>query len=174
MTKLFNKFAFVTASTVISFAVVNTNSVNAVSITYDFEVTIDSGSLDGQIFPGSFTFENSSLLGSGEEFLSVSDLSFTFQGVSYTEADSPEAAFLDSDFLGLNFSPDPSFSFIPGFFDLEEAFFTYDFQTGADDAGAGDISYIINSEMTGVPEPSNILVSLAAMGLGMFFKRKLK
>ena len=166
MTHLFNKLSFLAASTVLGLTVINTNAVHAALITYDAEVTIDSGVLTGQTYLGSFQFDDSGLTGINEEFLSVSAVSFNFNGTDYTESDGfPEVVFFDGEFLGLSFSTDVQFSFIPGFFDLSEAFFVYDIPEGS---GTGDINYSV------VPEPLTILGAMTALGFGSVFKRKLK
>ncbi|MDJ0598374.1 MAG: PEP-CTERM sorting domain-containing protein [Crocosphaera sp.] len=165
MTNLFNKFALMSASTFLCLTV----PVHAASITYNFEVSIDSGSLAGETYTGSFIFDDSGLTGIGDEFLSVSRISFDFDGVNYTETDDsfgPEVLFFDGDFLGLSFSTDAEFSLIPGFFELEEALFSYNLPGQVD--GAGDVNYNL------VPEPLTILGTVTALGLGGFFKRKLK
>ncbi|MDJ0662459.1 MAG: PEP-CTERM sorting domain-containing protein [Crocosphaera sp.] len=167
MTRLFNKFSFFATSTVLSLTVINANPVNAALINYDIEVTIDSGFLAGETYFGSFQFEDSGLIGIDEEFLSVSAISFNFNGTNYTETDGfPEVVFFDGEFLGLSFSTDAKFSFIPGFFDLSEAYFTYDIPGEMN--GVGDINYSL------VPEPLTILGAMTALGLGSAFKRKLK
>ncbi len=165
MTNLFEKFSFVAASTVISLTVIHSHPVNAASVIYNFEVSIDSGFLASETYSGTFSFDDSGLIGIGEEFLSVSDLTFNFNGTEYNEADGvPEVAFFDGDFLGLSFSIDAKFSLIPGFFDISEAEFFYEKLEGA---GAGDITY------NAIPEPLTILGTLSAIGFGSFFKRKL-
>ena len=87
----------------------------AASITYDFTVTPDVGPLLGESYSGSFTFDDSTLIGFDAEFITVDSLSFSFLGVDYTEADGalgePEVAFFDGSFLGLGFSED-GFSFV--------------------------------------------------------------
>ncbi|NEN90926.1 MAG: PEP-CTERM sorting domain-containing protein, partial [Okeania sp. SIO3H1] len=75
MTNIFQKLSFVATSAVLSLSVINANPVNAASIIYDFEVSIDSGVLDGETYSGFFEFDDSALTGIGEEFLSVSKLS---------------------------------------------------------------------------------------------------
>ena len=108
----------------------------AANITYDFTVNPTFGPLLGESYSGSFTFDDANLIGFGEEFISVDSFSFSFLGVDYTEADGapnePEVAFFDGSFLGLGFNED-DFSFVPGFFDLSEAFFTYDLASGSGD-----------------------------------------
>ncbi|MCH2248005.1 MAG: PEP-CTERM sorting domain-containing protein, partial [Crocosphaera sp.] len=71
MTNLFHKFSWITASTVLGLAVISASAVNAASITYDFEVNIDSGVLDGQSYTGFLTFDDSGVKGIDEEFLSI-------------------------------------------------------------------------------------------------------
>lgn len=164
MTNIFQKFSLVVTSTVLSLSVINTNPVNAASIIYDFEVNIDSGSLVGETYSGFFEFDDFGLTGTGQEFLPVSGISFNFLGVNYTETDGfPEAIFFDGDFLGLNFETDVEFSFLEGFFDLGEAFFTYDLP--GEGAGAGNIAYSLRQETpTSVPEPTAVF-SLLALGV---------
>ncbi|NEQ47640.1 MAG: hypothetical protein F6K00_30495 [Leptolyngbya sp. SIOISBB] len=139
---------------------------NAASVIYDFEVNNLDGSLAGETFSGFFEFDDSGLLGSGNEFLAVSDLSFSFfNGDIFTETDgTPEAAFLDGDFLGLSFSTDAEFSLIPGFFDLSEAFFSYD--TPVEGVGTGDIVYTLRDPDVSVPEPVSALALLVVGALG--------
>ena len=139
---------------------------SAANITYDFTVTPDVGPLLGESYSGSFTFDDSALIGFDAEFITVDSLSFSFLGVDYTEADGalgePEVAFFDGSFLGLEFSED-GFSFVPGFFDLSEAFFTYDLASGS---GAGDIIYTQIPDQKSVPEPASVLALLAIGAAG--------
>ena len=133
----------------------------AANITYDFTVNPTFGPLLGESYSGSFTFDDANLIGFGEEFISVDSFSFSFLGVDYTEADGapnePEVAFFDGSFLGLGFNED-DFSFVPGFFDLSEAFFTYDLASGS---GDGDIIYTQVPDQQSVPEPASVLALLA-------------
>ncbi|NEP89471.1 MAG: PEP-CTERM sorting domain-containing protein [Okeania sp. SIO2C2] len=163
MNNIFQKLSFVATSVVLGLAVINTNPVNAASIIYDFEVSIDSGVLDGETYSGFFEFDDSALTGIGEEFLSVSELSFDFLDVNYTETDGfPKVVFLDGDFLGLNFETDAEFSFIADFFDLSEAFFAYNIP--GQGAGAGDIAYNLRPDIpVSTPEPTAVF-SLLALG----------
>lgn len=175
MTNTFQKLALTTAGLALSFAVIDTNPAQATSITYDFEVFVDSGPLVNETYSGFFSYDDSELMGAGEEFLDVSTIAFNFLDTDFSETDDSsffgsEAAFFDGDFLGLSFSVDfpvnNSFSFIPGFFSLDEAFFAYDTEQGA---GAGDVTYS-KRPSTSVPEPGSTL-GLTLLGIGWLLKR---
>ena len=144
----------------------------AANITYDFTVTPDFGPLLGESYAGSFTFNDTNLIGFGEEFITVDSFSFSFLGVDYTEADGaaeePEATFFDGSFLGLGFSED-DFSFIAGFLDLSEAFFAYDLAAGS---GTGDIIYTQVPDQKSVPEPASVLALLAIGAAGATSARR--
>ena len=148
------------------------NQVNAATITYDIEVNNLDGSLSGDSFTGSFSFDDDSLLGSGDEFISVDNLSFDFLGTTYTENDDnsvlgAEATFFDGEFLGLSYSTDVEFSFVPGFFSLSDSFFAYDL--GSVDNGTGDITYTLrpsNPDPNPVPEPATIIGLLTTAIVG--------
>lgn len=175
MTNIFQKLSFVATTTVLTLSVINTNPVNAASIIYDFEVNNLDGSLAGETYSGFFEFDDSALIGSGDEFLSVSELSFDFLGVNYTETDGfPEAVFFDGDFLGFNFETDVEFSFVAGFSDSSEAFFAYDIP--GQGGGSGDIAYTLRPDTpVSTPEPTAVF-SLLALGVtgcsGVLRKRK--
>jgi hypothetical protein len=177
--KTCQKFFITTASLGLIFAMVNASPAQAATITYDFEVSIDSGLLLNEIYSGFFSFDNSTLSGVGEEYLSVSDLEFNFLGFDYTEADDSsffgsEVAFFDGDFLGLSFSTDTSFSFIPGFFAVDEAYFAYDVTNVG--AGAGNITYSLRASQPSksTPEPTSLitLLGLGTLAVGSQLKRK--
>jgi len=125
---------------------------------------LDSGHFLGQAFAGTFSFDDVTLSGSGEEWLAVDSLSLNFAGMDYTlaDADAPaEVSFLDGAFLGLSFSTtasrDPQISFVAGFSGLGEAFVAYDTSLGL--SGAGDAIY------APVPEPDAYALLLAGLGL---------
>lgn len=141
---------------------------------FDFAVYIDSGPLNYQSFFGSFNFDESEITGVGEEFLPVSQLTFSFLGSIFTENDdlfdTPEVSFLETEFLGLSFSAENSqvsFSFIPGFFEVSEASFAYQIIL-SDEQGFGKVTF------EQVPEPHSILGMVTAVGFGTFFKWKLR
>jgi hypothetical protein len=173
MTNAFQKFAVTSASAVFSFAALNANLTQAATVTYDFDVSVDSGPLLNETYMGSLSFDDSALSGSGSELLSLSDLTFNFLGIDYTEADDPNAdvEFLDGNFLGLSFSLNPTFSFVPGFSDVSEALFTYDIAQGA---GAGDATYNLRTGQTSVPEPASGIGLLTLTILGTVSRLKHK
>jgi hypothetical protein len=177
MINTFQRFTVATAGLALSLTTVGINLAQATTTTYDFEVFLDSGSLVSQTYSGFFSYDDSGLMGTGEEFLEVSAIKFNFLGLEFSEANNyslfaPEVAFFKGDFLGLSFSSDfaanNSFSFIPGFFSLEEAFFAYDIEQGA---GAGDVTYSLRPS-TSVPEPSAIF-GLSLLGIGWLLKKQI-
>jgi hypothetical protein len=138
--------------------------VRAASIT--FNVDNLSGTLSGERLSGSFMFNDAGLVGSGDESLPVSDLTFDFVGSTFTEANAiatPEAIFSNNQLLGLSYAvgtvgtDEIAFSFVPGFFNSDDALFAYD--TVSDGAGFGDVRY------SQVPEASTLLGSMTVLGL---------
>jgi hypothetical protein len=64
------------------------SSASASDVTYDFTVTATSGPLDGQVSSGTFTYD-SSVVDPGQDVNGsnlLTDLNFTWEGVSYTAA----------------------------------------------------------------------------------------
>jgi len=166
MTNIFQKLSFVVTTTVLSLSVINANPINAASITYDFEVNnIVGGFLVGETYSGFFEFDNSTLTGNNEESLSVSELSFNFLGVNYTEdsLSGTQAIFDNGDFLGLRFFgmlDDSMFSMLK----LQENDFTYATISGLDlIASSGDITY---TNTTTIPEPTAVFSLLALGAIG--------
>lgn len=131
---------------------------HAATISYNFTVDIISGPLDGDSFSGSLAYDDAALTTSGSELVDVENLSFNFQGIDYTEADGDAAVeFIDGEFLGLDFSPNPTFSFVPGFFDLSEASFVY---SVAGSGGLSNLNYTLVTDGgvdTTTPEPTALL-----------------
>ena len=171
MTNIFQKLSFVLTTTVLSLSVINANPINAASIIYDFEVNnLDSldSSLVGETYSGFFEFDDSTLTGINEEFLSVSELSFNFLGVNYTETDSlfgTTAIFFNGDFLGLSFLGS---SLDGGFLQLEEAYFMY-FSLEGEITGeiTGDITYTLSQNTPkSIPEPTAVFSLLALGAIG--------
>lgn len=158
----------------LTFGLVANHAESAMAATINYDITVNNldGSLAGNDFTGNFSFDDATLLGSGSEFLPVSDLSFEFQGTTFTEDDdnsaSAEVEFFDGELLGLSYSVDADFSFVPGFFDLSESFFAYDL--GGGDNGTGDVIYTLDTDDPNpgvVPEPSIVIGLLTTVALGI-------
>jgi hypothetical protein len=137
------------------------------TVSFEFIVDIVSGELVGDTFTGRFSYDGDAVTGVEDEFVALSSLRFDFQGQAYGLDDgTAEAAFFDGDFLGLSYSVDfparDAFSFLPGFFDLDEAFFAYE-APGGD--GIGAIAYTV------VPLPGALLLFASGV-LGVFGIRR--
>ena len=78
-----------TFSTVmLTMVAVNLPEVQAAPITYDFTVVVTEGSLAGNTFNGSFTYDDTMVEGVGTETLGVEDglkVNMNFLGENYTE-----------------------------------------------------------------------------------------
>ena len=142
----------------------------AAAETIDFEFTVDigSGALLGDTFAGSFSYDGTEVVGVDEEFVGLLSFDFDFQGTGFGLDDAiAEAVFFDGEFLGLSyivgFPAAVSFSFVPGFFSVDEAFFAYENPLGD---GDGSIVY------ARVPEPSTLL--LLVIGLAVLSWPKLR
>lgn len=139
-------------------------AAQAATQSWNVSGTLDSGHFTGQSFAGTFSFDDASLTGFGDEWLTVDNLALNFAGMDYTlaDADAPaEVSFFDGAFLGLSFSTtssrDPQISFVAGFSGLGDAFVAYDTSLGL--SGAGDAIY------APVPEPDTYALLLAGLGL---------
>lgn len=157
--------ALITATT-LALSTFSIQSAQAAIINYAFTVDIDSGVLNGQSYAGSFSYNDAGLTGIGNESVALSAINFNFLDVNYDQNDgtTPDALFLDNDFLGLSWSEDQvQFSFVPGFFDLDEAFFAYDIANGS---GAGDINFALQPEGDNIPESNSVIGLLLLGGLG--------
>ena len=139
---------------------------------YTFNGAVDSGSLIGETYSGSFSFDDAALSGIADEWLSVDNLAMSFMGSSYTQANvasgaAVEVGYQDGVFLGLSYSVDAvsiPFTFVAGYADASDAYFAYD--NGAGVAGAGSVNY------APVPEPRSWMLILAGVGLvGMMVER---
>lgn len=144
----------------------------AAPVNYNFNGAVDSGTLLGETYAGQFSFDDAALTGSGNEFLSVSSLSFNFLGNAFDQSNGvapPEAAFLEGVFLGLSFNVNafnPGFAAIPGFFDVAESYFAYD--NGAGSAGFGSLAYSVSA----VPEAETWTMLLPGLALVGYFARR--
>jgi hypothetical protein len=137
-------------------------------VNYTFSGTVDFGSLLGESYSGTASFDDAGLTGTGDESLPVSALTFSFHNGSFNQASgtaSPTADFLDGTFLGLSFEVtafDPDFSFISGSLDSSDAYFGYTPDNINNDPGYGSLVY--NLVIPGsVPVPG----TLALLGIGL-------
>lgn len=149
--------------------ILTTTPAAATVMDFEFTVDISSGALLGDTFAGNFTYDETEVFGVDEEFIGLLSFEFDFLGTSFGLNDAvAEAAFFDGEFLGLSYIVDfpapVSFSFIPGFFSVDEAFFSYENPIGD---GEGSIAY--TQAYTQVPEPSTLL--LLVIGLGILLSR---
>lgn len=131
-------------------------SAQAALQTWNFSGTVESGSLLGQSYAGTFSFDDAGLTGSaGTEYLGVSSLNMTFNSTAYTLVDelSPsEVAFENGGFLGMTFSA-ANFTFIPGLgSSVNDAYLALD-------DGTANVIY------APVPEPRDWMLMLAGIGL---------
>ena len=145
--------------------ILSTTPAAADVIDFEFTVDITSGALLGDVFAGNFTYDETEVVGVDEEFVGLLSFEFDFLGTNYGLGDAiAEAAFFNGEFLGLSYIVDfpapVSFSFVPGFFSVDEAFFAYEDPIGD---GEGSIAY------TQVPEPSTLL--LLVIGLAVLLSR---
>lgn len=174
------KLAIATAGLGLSFSLINLDSARAATVTYSVEGTVMTGELIGESYSGSFNYDDSSLTEMGDEFLPISDLSFTFLSETFTVGDAsvpPEAIFFDGEFLGVEYEvvvnnpafPVADFALTTGF-GISEAAFTYTPRVGA--AGAGDLIYTQAASAT-VPESSPVfgLLIFGFFGAGYFLKK---
>jgi hypothetical protein len=151
-----------------------TSSAQASLLGYSFTGTVDSGSLNGEILNGQFTFNDAALTHSGFESLSLLSFSLDFHAANFSLANAdtaPSVDFQDGTFLGLSYTDssfDPGFSLVSGFIDTSDAYFAYT-PTGLSAAGFGSLTYTASA----VPEPEIIWSLLPALsGLAVFSRRK--
>lgn len=171
MYKTYFQFTFTTTSLLIGLNLINIRSAQAIINTYNFQVSVDSGSLSGNTYSGSLSFDDSGLTGSGDEYLSVPNIEYNFSGTNYTENDAlvpPEVLFSNGNFLGLDYSTNAQFSFISGFDSVNDALFSYDVP-GATGSGLGSIDYSVAP--TPVPFEVNSTAGILLLG-GLFIGKK--
>lgn len=177
MSQFTTKLLFITCAYTLMISPGKTLQVNAMTMVYDFEINIDFGPLVNSSNSGFFSFDDSTLVDLGEQFIPVDTLRFSFLETDYTEQDGEaEVRFSNGDFTGLSFNiPEPIFSFIPGFSDINEASFAYDTTpTTLGGQGLGSITY--TKRTTSIAEPSSAigLCTVFALGTIIFSRRKSK
>ncbi|WP_017315627.1 hypothetical protein [Mastigocladopsis repens] len=100
MLNLFPKFSvafapqrrafYVLATAALSTAVITTSQAQASTVTYDFTVNVTKGSLAGKSYNGTFSYDDSTLKGTGVEELGVSQgltVCMNYFGRNYSETD---------------------------------------------------------------------------------------
>lgn len=171
MTSLLPKLAFATTGLALSMALVQPAPAQAAVVNYTFDILIDSGPLEPNSYSGSFAYNT--------QTLDLTDFSFLFEGTQYDESDDPNASVsLDNGvFLGLEYSAgsQPSFSFVPGFFDVGEAFFTYDLGASSGQGGAGSLTFtrVVRPDVDAVPGPLPLLGAAAFFGYSRRLKKRM-
>ncbi|CAD5371325.1 PEP-CTERM domain-containing protein [Rubrivivax sp. A210] len=154
----------------------------AQAATFSFEGATDSGPLAGLTFSGSFGYDEPVAGFDGSVALQAFLLDFGGQTYSLATADAgtlPAAVFAAGGFVGIDFldtgSADlalrPQVQFTAGFFDLGQAFLSYQ---GRDAAGAtllGFGSYSVSPAASAVPEPGGLAMVLAGLGALALLRR---
>jgi hypothetical protein len=163
--------ATLAAVAVTSLAALAPSTSHAAVVNYSFSVTVDTSTspLNGSVFTGSFSFDNSTgTPGLGSETLyALSSFSFAFPGGPYSlgSLNYGDAVFEGATFKGLD-ALGSVFSFLPASVG-QPAFFAFD--TG-NDSGNGSLSFALVPGV--VPEPgSAALVLLALAGLAVSRRR---
>lgn len=183
------KLASATAAAALSFVVMEAKTVQAATVTYDFTVDVTSGPLTGTQPSGSFSYNDSTLTGTGLETLGVAQglsVAFNFLGKTYKETNDiefpefPIVQFQERKLLGLNFTAfyGPSFQTIGIGNTVDVAagligsgggsVFAYDTEPSVQFEGVGKVTYSARP----VPEPVSV-AGLSALGIGFLLKRKI-
>jgi PEP-CTERM motif len=87
---IYQKLALATAGTVLSFAAMQTNPVNAAIITYDFTAKVTGGSLAGNSYNGFFSYDDTAPSPTGIAsipYYGVTEFNFGFAGTTFTQRD---------------------------------------------------------------------------------------
>ncbi len=88
MFKLLPKFSVAIATAALSTAVITTSQALASTVSYDFTVNVTKGSLAGKSYNGSFSYDDSTLKGTGVEELGVAQglkACINYAGRNYSE-----------------------------------------------------------------------------------------
>ena len=151
-----------------------TSSAQAALTGYSITGTLDSGSLNGETFNGQFTFDNTGLVNSGFESLSLTSFALNFHNTIFNAGNAdtvPTVDFQDGAFLGLSYTNslfNPNFSLISGFTDSSDAYFSYTPTSGS--SGFGSLTF---TTLTAVPLPAAVwLFGSALAGFGAITRRK--
>jgi len=161
-----------TAGLALGVALAQPAPAQASVVAYTFDILIDSGPLQPNSYSGSFAYDTNTF--------NLTSFSFNFQGTQYDASDDPDATvFIDNGvFLGLDYNIDtqPAFSFVPGFFAVDEAFFSYDLVPGTGQGGGGSLMFtrVVKPETSAVPGPLPLLGAAACFGYSRRLRQRLK
>ena len=151
-------------ATTIALTLTAIKPAQSATLTYNISGTTDSGPLVGETYSGSFSFDDATLTRNGSEFLTPTNLNLNFSNPIFSNATPmlpAQLAFSNGTFLGLNISTS-IYSFVPGFFSLNEALFAYQVNQ---QGGAGSINYTLRQEpAASVPEPT-ATIGLLLLGI---------
>ena len=165
-----NQLPLLVASTITVMAVgtIQAPSAQAGLLTQDFTISDPIPSLPGAPFSGSFTYNDMGLTGVGDEMAALNSFNVNLLGQTFNDASDGQAIFFDGDFLGIAIGddgPQISFEFLPGFFDISEASFAFEFNN---QPGFADVSY---GDPKPVPGPS-LLPGLIGMSIAAFRRKR--
>lgn len=143
---------------------------HAAAEVYTLNGVAEDGPLAGGLYSGQFAFDRALLSGIGDESLVLDWVKLDVFGQQFDAnamAAAPTASFFDGSLLGIDMVYDgglSGFAFVSGFFSLDDAYFAYQSPLGA---GFGSVA------IAPVPEPSQVLMLLAGLGLvgGMVRRR---
>lgn len=86
----FPKLSVIIVSAALGVAAIATSQAHASTVIYDFTVNVTQGSLAGQTFDGTFSYDDSTLSGTGVEELGVEQglkVCMNYAGRNYSETD---------------------------------------------------------------------------------------
>jgi hypothetical protein len=154
-------------------ALMMASTAEAALVNYHFSGTIDSGSLIGETYSGSFAYDNLTLTHSGAESIGLSALAFNILSSVYSLSNAdftPTADFIDGSLLGVSYlvsGIDPSFALVSASGSVlpeDVAYFSY--QTVSGDSGFGSLT------ITSVPVPATVWLFGSGLGLLALIRRK--
>ncbi len=161
-----------TAGLALGVALAQPAPAQASVVAFTFDILIDSGPLQPNSYSGSFAYDTNTF--------NLTSFSFNFEGTQYDASDDPNATvFIDNGvFLGLDYNIDtqPAFSFVPGFFAVDEAFFSYDLVPGTGQGGIGSLTFtrVVKPETSAVPGPLPLLGAAAFFGYSRRLRQRMK